>query len=126
MDYKLKSENNKTFDEAKPRNDSNAFKTFCNDVPPSITLTKVSKVMIKIQNGAHGVAWAVNSILIPNYEINGIIYYHSYSMAPPETRFWVSSDSECEILDQNTNLYPCCSNGRWCPLYLKGTNENNI
>ena len=52
---------------------------------------KVSKVSVNIENEENlNVTWGANSVHIPNYIRDGYVSYEQYSLAPPESRFWVS------------------------------------
>ena len=82
---------------------------------------KVSKVSVSIENEESlNVTWGANSVHIPNYIRDGYVSYEQYSLAPPESRFWVSTNRQCEELSNINNDYPCCSMGKNCHLYAKG------
>ena len=99
------------------------YKTLCKPFPYPISSSKVSEANIKLyvkDESSTGVAWGAKSIQIPNYGANGNVQYETYSIAPPESRFWVSTDSQCEELNEKFNTYPCCQDKKWCRLYSKG------
>ena len=96
------------------------YKTLCKPFPYPISSSKVSEANIKLyvkDESSTGVAWGAKSIQIPNYGANGNVQYETYSIAPPESRFWVSTDSQCEELNEKFNTYPCCQDKKWCRLY---------
>ena len=96
-------------------------KTICNTFTFKIPFAKVSKVMVSIEiEGASNVTWGANLLRIPNFIRDGYVSYDQYSLAPPESRFWVSSNRLCEELGNMNNDYPCCSMKKACPLYTKG------
>lgn len=96
-------------------------KTFRLSLVSLSSSAKVSKVMVSVQNNPEdSVGWAAKSVMIPSYVGVGSLSYMPYSMAPPEPRFWVSSNAKCEELGTSLNLFPCCPNGEWCRLYSKG------
>ena len=100
------------------------YKTLCKSFPYPISSAKVSEAHINMyvkDKTSTAIAWGANSIQIPNYGANGNIgQYETYSLAPPESRFWVSTDSQCEELKQSFNMYPCCQDKKSCRLYTKG------
>ena len=99
------------------------YKTLCKSFPYPISSANVSNAKITLyvkDETSSEIAWGAKSIKIPNYGATGNIHYETYSLAPPESHFWVSSDSQCEELNENFNMYPCCQGKKSCRLYSKG------
>ena len=99
------------------------YKTLCKPFPFSMSSAKVSSVEIKLvvdKDITSSVAWRAKSVKIPNYEATENVQYSTYSLAPPEPQFWVSTDAKCEELSNDFNMLPCCVGKKSCRLYSKG------
>ena len=105
------------------------YKTLCKSFPYPISSAEVSNAKINLyvkDKTSTGIAWGAKSIQIPNYAANGNVNYETYSLAPPEPRFWLSTDSQCEELNEDFNMYPCCQSKKSCRLYSKGKKFLNL
>ena len=101
---------------------SASLKTLCKTFPVASPSFKIAKVVIRATNDSdENVGWPLKTVFIQSYPSVGSSFYESYSLAPPEPRFWVSSNEKCEEVGASVNSFPCCTNGKWCRLYSRGT-----
>ena len=96
--------------------------TLCKSFSALTPTAEISKVMIKIKttDSQYSASWAAQSVMIPDRLNDNEREYRMYSLAPPQSHFWVSTNYECEDLENNVHSYPCCPNGQWCRLYSAG------
>ena len=93
-------------------------KSICETFKSTISFANVTKVTVNIENdGLSNITWGASSLRVPNITRVGYVSYNHYSLAPPESRFLVSTNRQCEELESNDNTYPCCSMKRTCQLY---------
>ena len=96
--------------------------TLCKSFSALTPTAEISKVMIKIKttDSQYSASWAAQSVMVPDRLNDSGRKYRMYSLAPPQSHFWVSTNYECEDLEKNVHSYPCCPNGQWCRLYSAG------
>ena len=101
---------------------SETTQTLCRSFSASTPTAEISNVMIKIKttDSQYSAAWAAQYVMVPDRLNDKRGDYRMYSLAPPQSHFWVSTNHDCENLENNVHLYPCCPNGQWCRLYSAG------
>ena len=92
--------------------------SICQTFKSTISFAHATKITVNIENdGLSNITWGASSLRIPNIIRVGYVSYNHYALAPPESRFLVSTYRQCEELESNANAYPCCPSKRTCQLY---------